>query len=114
MTAEPVDVTAAYYAAWKVKDFDTLRSLLAEDVDFIGPYGSATSADEFRAKIEVASEINTDIVVRKVFSDGPDVLTWFELHTTVAEPVQVATWSHVVDGRIARQRVAFDPRPITG
>ncbi|WP_445269120.1 FAD-dependent monooxygenase [Streptomyces sp. DSM 41634] len=111
---EPTDVTSTYYAAWKVKDFDTLRSVLAETVDFVGPYGSATSADEFRAKIEVASEINTDIVVKKVFSDGPDVLTWFEMHTSVAAPVQVATWSHVVDGKIARQRVAFDPRPITG
>ncbi|AIV36228.1 nuclear transport factor 2 family protein [Streptomyces sp. R1] len=113
MTDEPTHVTAAYYAAWRAKDFDALRSLLADDVDFVGPYGYATSADEFREKIEIASEINTDIVVKKVFSDGPDVLTWFEMHTSVAAPMPVATWSHVVDGKIVRQRVAFDPRPVT-
>lgn len=108
----PVEVTSRYYAAWKAKDFDALRSVLAEDVDFAGPFGVAHSADEYRAKIEAVSEINTDIVVRKVFSDGADVVTWFEHHTRVTAPVLVATWSHVEDGKITRQRAAFDPRGI--
>jgi len=32
----------------------------------------------------------------------------------VADPVPVANWMHVEDGRITRIRAAFDPRGITG
>jgi hypothetical protein len=58
------------------------------------------------------SQIVTDIVIRKMFVDGPDVLTWFDLHTSVAPPAPTANWSHVEDGRIAAIRVTFDPRDL--
>jgi hypothetical protein len=45
-------------------------------------------------------------------ADGQDVLTWFELSTSVAEPVPVANWMRVEDGKIATIRVAFDARGI--
>jgi len=61
-----------------------------------------------------AARVTTDIVVRKVFADGPDVLTWFDLHTAAAPPCPVANWSHVEDGKIDRIRVTFDPRPLIG
>jgi len=52
-------------------------------------------------------------VIRRVFVDGDDVTTWFELHTSVTpEPLLVANWSHVRDGKIAAIHVAFDPRPL--
>jgi hypothetical protein len=51
-------------------------------------------------------------LVRKVFHDGPDVLTWFDLATSVAGTVPVANWMHVEDGKITRIRVAFDARGI--
>jgi len=37
--------------------------------------------------------------------DGPDVVTWFDLHTSVADPIPTANWSHVEDGR-SRARTA--------
>jgi len=33
--------------------------------------------------------------------------------TTVADPVPVANWMHIEDGKITRIRVAFDPRGLT-
>ncbi|MEE1782380.1 nuclear transport factor 2 family protein [Streptomyces sp. SP17BM10] len=114
MSVNPVDVTATYYAAWKAKDYDTLRSVLADDIEFTGPFGNASGADDLREKIEKAPGSFTDIVIRKVFSDGPDVVTWFEMHTSFAPPVQVAAWSHVVDGKIARHQAALDPRALLG
>jgi hypothetical protein len=48
-----------------------------------------------------------------VFVDGPDVLTWFDLHITVA-PRPTANWLPVEDGQITRIRVTFDPRAVTG
>ncbi len=54
----------------------------------------------------------TDLVIEKRFVDGPDVLTWFALHTSVAPPAPVANWAHVEDGKITSIRVTFDPRAI--
>jgi len=54
----------------------------------------------------------TGLEVQKVFCDGPDVLTWFDLATRVADTVPVANWMHVEDGKITRIRMAFDARGI--
>ncbi len=101
-----------YFDAWRSKRFDTLRSILADDVTFVGPLGTANNAEECVAGIAKLSEIVTDIDVKKVFTDGPDVLTWFELHTAVAPPCPVVNWSHVEHSKINRIRVTFDPRPL--
>ncbi len=42
------------------------------------------------------------------------MLTWYEMATSVAAPVAVATWMRVEDGRITRIRVAFDARGLAG
>jgi hypothetical protein len=84
-------VAATYFDAWKARDFGRLRS---------GLQGMA--------------QIMTGLDVRRVFHDEPDVLTWFDLSTSVADPVPVANWMHVEDGKITRIRVAFDARGIAG
>jgi SnoaL-like domain len=109
-TTTPQDVLATYFDSWREKNFDSLRSILADDVTFAGPLGTAANAEECVAGIERLSQMTTAIDVRKVFVDGPDVLTWFELHTTIAPPMPVANWSRVEDGKIVRIRVTFDPR----
>lgn len=59
------------------------------------------------------AQIITDIEIHKIFVDGPDVLTWYDLHTSVADPIPTANWSRVEDGKIVAIRVAFDARPFT-
>jgi|SRR6266540_4014176 len=113
MTGDPRETAGTYFRSWKAKDFETLRSILADDVTFAGPLGTADDADACVRGIRGLSEIVTDIVVEKVWVDGPDVLTWFQLHTSVAPPCPVVNWSRVVAGRIERIRVTFDPRPLT-
>jgi ketosteroid isomerase-like protein len=101
---------ATYFEAWQARDFARLRSVLADDVDFVGPLGTAKGGEECQRGIEGMSRIMTGIEVRKVFDDGSDVLTWFDLATSVADTVPVANWMHVEDGKITRIRVAFDAR----
>jgi len=103
-----------YFEAWQARNFARLRSVLADDVDFVGPLGRARGGDECLRGLEGMSQIMTGIEVRKVFTDGPDVLTWYDLATSVADPVPVANWMHVEDGKITRIRVAFDARGIAG
>jgi hypothetical protein len=85
-------VAATYFDAWKARDLGRLRSVLADDVDFAEPLAR----------------------LRRVFHDEPDVLTWFDLSTSVADPVPVANWMHAEDAKITRIRVAFDARGIAG
>ena len=110
-SADPRALAAAYFRSWRDKDFATLRSLLADDATFRGPLGRADDAEACLQGLRRMAEIVTDIVVHKVFVEGDDVLTWFDLHTTVAPPSPTANWSHVADGRIDRIRVTFDARP---
>jgi ketosteroid isomerase-like protein len=112
MAPDPVRAVETYFSSWQARDFDRLRSVLADDVTFVGPLGRANGADECRQGIEGLSRIVTDIVVQRRFVAGDDVLTWFDLHTRDAPPCPTANWSHVENGRITRIRVTFDPRPL--
>lgn len=107
-------VAETYFSAWKGRDFSTLRSILADDATFRGPLGTADDADTCVKGLQGMAQILDDIVVRHVFVDGQDVLTWFDLHTTVAPPAPTANWQHIEDGKITRIRVTFDPRALTG
>jgi hypothetical protein len=105
---------ATYFDAWLAKDFARLRSVLADDVDFAGPLGQVKGADGCLRGLQGLSTIMTGIQVQQVFTAGSDVLTWYDMATAVADPVPVANWMRVEDGKITRIRVAFDPRGITG
>jgi ketosteroid isomerase-like protein len=109
---DAVTTAATYFDAWRARDFTRLRSVLADDVDFAGPLGQVKGADDCLRGLRGMAQIMAGLEVRKVFRDGPDVLTWYDLATTVAETVPVANWMHVEDGKITRIRAAFDARGI--
>ncbi len=105
-------LAATYFRAWKAKDWTTLRSVLADDATFRGPLGGADDAETCMQGLKGMAQILTDVVIHKRFVDGPDVLTWFDLHTSVAPPAPTANWSHVENGKITTIRVTFDARPL--
>jgi ketosteroid isomerase-like protein len=107
-------IAATYFDAWRERDFARLRSVLADDVDFAGPLGQVKGGDDCLRGLQGLSQILTGIDIRKVFIDGPDVLTWYDMSTSGAETVAVANWMHVEDGKITRIRVAFDARGLSG
>lgn len=108
MANDPRGIATTYFTAWKAQDFDTLRSILAKDATFRGPMGSADSDEEFIAGLKGMSQMMTDIDVSKVWVDGPDVLTWFDLHTEKASPTPTVNWMHIENGRSP----AFESRSI--
>lgn len=105
-------VAAAYFRAWQGKDFTTLRSLLADDATFRGPLGTAENAEDCMRGLQGMAHILTSIDIQHMFVDGPDVLTWFDLHTSIAPPCATANWSHVENGKITAIRVTFDARAL--
>ncbi|MFE2548209.1 nuclear transport factor 2 family protein [Streptomyces sp. NPDC059355] len=108
----PAEISEKYFTAWETGDFDTLRGLLADDVDFVGALGQARGAQECIAGLRGMGRILERIEVHARVADDTDVITWFDLHTTGAPPAPTANWSHVENGKITRIRVAFDPREI--
>ena len=113
MSADPRTVASTYFRSWQAKDFDTLRSLLADDVTFRGPLDTADGIDECMQGLQGMSQMITDVEIEQIWVDGPDVITWYELHTNVAEPAPTANWSRVEDGKITAIRATFDARPFT-
>jgi SnoaL-like protein len=111
MAPDARSVVETYFNAWKANDFPTMRSVLDDRVDFAGPIDRFDNADAYQQAIRGLSQMKTDIVVQKTFVDGPDVVTWYDLHTRVAPPALVAEWSHVEGGKITMVRVVFDARP---
>lgn len=112
MSDDATRIVSAYFDAWRARDPDALRALLADSATFTGPLGHSENADDYQEAIGRMFAITTDIVIQKMVADDDDVLTWFELHTSVAPPAPVANWSRIENGKIARVRATFDPRPI--
>ncbi len=114
MTVDTRSLAETYFRAWKAKDFDALRSILADDVTFRGPMGEADGIESCLKGLAAMGGMMTDLVIQKIFVDGDDVLTWYDIHTADTPPMPTANWSHVADGKISTIRATFDPRPITG
>src|SRR5579871_776449 len=96
---------ATYFEAWLAGDFGRLRTVLADHAEFAGPMGVAHGADECLRGLEGLAKIITGLQIRKVFTAGSeDVLTWYDMETKVADPVPVANWMHVENGKITQIR----------
>jgi hypothetical protein len=108
----PARLADTYFRCWLARDFDSLRTVLADGCTFRGPLGTAEDADACVTGLRGMSEVLEDVVVHHRFVDGDDVLTWFDLHTTGVPPAPTANWMHTEGGRILRIQVTFDPRPL--
>jgi hypothetical protein len=87
--------------------------VLADDVTFRGPLGTAEGAEECLVGLRgMAEKIMSDIDIKVMAVDGPNFLTWFELHSPSADPIPTVNWIQVQDGLITSIRVTFDPRPL--
>ena len=109
---EPTQIAEKYFDSWKHRDFESLRTILADDVTFSGPMGAASGADDYVKQLAGFAEMLDDITVEKMIADDGDVLTWFNLHPKSGDPVPVVNWCHVEDGKAQRVRVVFDPRSL--
>jgi quinol monooxygenase YgiN len=110
-SASPASVVRAYLDAWQDRDFPAMRRLVADGLRFAGPIDTFDQADAHHAAVKTLSGSVDRIEVDHLWSDGADVLAWYTLHTTVAEPAPVAEWYRVTGGRITAITVVFDARP---
>lgn len=111
MSADPLSVVEAFFAARDAFDFERARALLADGgFSFRSPIAAFDSADQFIQYSAHASGIVQSIEVRKVFVDGPDVCHFLTYRIQISEKLSVAgvQWTHVEHGRIQRIESLFD------
>lgn len=108
----PREIAELYFASWAAGDPEPLREFLSPAVTFDGALGSTRGPEEFLEGLAGMFAATTKNEVRLRLADDSDVVTWSELHIAGGPPMQVANWTHVVDGLITAVRVTFDPRPM--
>lgn len=105
------DVAIAYFDAWQARDPARFRALLAEDIAWEGPTWRASNADECMAAFRRASGVVGRVDIAHLWIDGPDALTWLQVHKGSGAPRPVANWMHVKDGVVTRVRATLDLLP---
>jgi ketosteroid isomerase-like protein len=110
--AVAAEVVERYQRAFGSGDLQTARSLLADDLHFVGPIEEFDNADDYLQSVGKLAQIVTGTEVKKVLADRDDVVTIYDLQTnSPAGTSSVAEWATVKNGKIAEMRVFFDARP---
>jgi limonene-1,2-epoxide hydrolase len=108
--ASPLEIVERYHEAWAQKDFETARGFLRDDLDFRGPIDTFDNADDYLAALQRLAPIVTGVDLKKIVSEGNDVVVLFDLLTAMG-PAPVAEWYQVRGDRIGSVQVYFDARP---
>jgi ketosteroid isomerase-like protein len=112
--AQALDVVNRFYDATDRRRADELPALVAEDVSFAGPLMQAAGAREYVAMNEQLLGFHAGTRMLRQFEEGSDVCSLYEMHMRTPSggslTLLVADWITVRDGRIAEQRLYFDPR----
>jgi ketosteroid isomerase-like protein/carbon monoxide dehydrogenase subunit G len=110
----PLDVVNRFYEVTSEGKTAELASLVAEDVTFDGPVLHARGAREYLAMSEGLLGFHRGTRMLRQFENGDAVCSIYEL--TMATPaggevtMTMADWIEVARGKIAAQRIYFDPR----
>ncbi|MFC0622718.1 nuclear transport factor 2 family protein [Kribbella deserti] len=106
-------VAIRYVDSWTTGDLETTRSLLHDDVRFVGPLGTAEGIADCLKGLEGLVKVVKSADRKHAFADGDDACVIYDLNTEGAT-LPTSGWFKVRDGRISAIRVFFDPRPLFG
>ena len=109
MTAS-TDVVERFASALAGGDFGAARSLLADDLHFLGPIDEFHRADDYLGALRQLFSMVRGVEDQATVAQDAEVVRFYVLDTPVAR-APVAEWYTVKDGRIAELRAYFDARP---
>jgi hypothetical protein len=108
-TSEPKDIVLSFLDALNTEDFETVRSLLADDMTFDGVMGKRDGADAYVGDMQ---KMKFKYELIKAFADGNDVCVLYNIDMGKGDPIYSAGWYTVKYGKIKTFKVVFDPRPL--
>ena len=102
-----------FYDAVLARDMKRARSLLADDMVFVGLFETYPNADAYIATFTQLMSIVVRLDVKVIVGEGDDAAIFMEMETTApaAATTLVAEWHQVKNGKIVRAQSAFDGRP---
>jgi ketosteroid isomerase-like protein len=111
---EALEIVNRFYDATSGRRVEELHGLVADDVSFAGPLMQASGAAEYVAMNEQLLGFHEQTRMLRQFEAGDDVCSIYELEMRTPAGgglgLTIADWIEVRDGKIASQRILFDPR----
>lgn len=108
-------VNQFYEVSLKQKDAEGIRPFLTDDFRFVGPVDQRIGADEFVELNKGFLPFMMDTRMQQQFAAGDQVCSIYEVdvRTPAGETLtlEMADWVLVQNGRMAEQRIFYDPRP---
>ncbi len=109
-----IDVVNGFYAITNEGRAEDLPSIVAEDVTFVGPLMRADGAEAYVAMNQQLLGFHQETRMLQQFGDGDHACSIYELDMSTPAggtlTLTMADWIRVRDGKIAEQRIYFDPR----
>ena len=109
-----LEVVNQYYDLLNNKNFSGLKDLLSENMSFTGPVVQRSGANGYIDALKRLFKFHKKSQMLQQFENGNDVCSIYDL--IMDKPaggslsVVIADWIRVVDGRIAEQKIYYDPR----
>lgn len=98
--------------AWTNGDFAGARSVIADDITFVGPLGSAQGVDLYMSGLRRLRDLGVRSAdVHKIFTEGDEVCLIYDLVSAVAT-IPCAAWCEVRIGMISSVHAFFDTRAL--
>lgn len=89
-------------------DYGRARSLVTEDMSFVGVLGTRNGADAYFSDMQ---KMKFQYNVIRAFADGNDVCLIYDIDMG-AQTIFCCGWYQLQDNKIKSFRVVFDPRPL--
>ena len=110
-----LEVANLFYEATNTRgNVQATAEFVADDMVFVGPVVQTAGARDYLALLEMFLPTHVETRMRKQFEAGGDVCSIYDLvqRTPTGEHITllVADWIRVVNGKVAEQRIYYDPR----
>ena len=101
-------VVQIFLNALNEENFDLAKEQLASDLHFKGVMAERNGAEAYMADMQ---KMKLKYLVQKVFAEGNDVCTWYDIDMA-GKTIRCCAWYKVEDEKIKSFEVIFDPRPV--
>jgi ketosteroid isomerase-like protein len=108
------EVVNRFYEICNDRQGEGLEALVARDVVFEGPLMRLAGAEEYVSTVRPFLKFHKGVRMLKQFEDGGHVCSIYEM--TLGTPaggaltLVLADWIRIADGRVAEQKLYYDPR----
>jgi len=105
---EAKEAVLKFISALNSEDFDTARTLVTDDLTFIGVMGTRHGAEAYFKDMK---QMKFKYDIKKVFADGTDVCLFYDINMS-GTTIFASGWYQLQHGLIHTFNVLFDPRPL--